>query len=168
MWTGLSILPQRREMLSSEGPAILSTSFRLVVPRPLYEEMLDQARAELPNECCGILAGKIVALGDQHIGQVARRYPLVNALASPVEYNADVKGLFQAERDMRALKIDTLAIYHSHPTTHPVPSKTDRERLYSEQIMCMIISLQSAEPVVRAWWLTPASHREAEWELAPG
>src|SRR5213075_1068459 len=104
MWKGLSILPQRREMLSSEGPASLSTSFRLVVPRPIYDDMLAQARAELPNECCGILAGTIATVGDERIGRVQRRYPLVNALASPVEYNADVKGHFQAERDMRALK----------------------------------------------------------------
>src|SRR5262245_52361488 len=165
MWKGLSILPQRREMLSSEGPASLSTSFRLVVPRPIYEEILAQARTELPNECCGILGGKIVVAGGTRIGQVARRYPLVNAAASPVEYNADVKGIFHAERDMRTLKLDTLAVYHSHTTTHAVPSKTDRARLYSEQVICLIISLAGRTPEVRAWWLTPDSHREAAWTV---
>ena len=145
----------------------MSTSFRLVVPRPIYDDMLVQARAELPNECCGILAGKIVTVGQQRLGTVSRRYPLVNALASPVAYNADIKGLFQAERDMRAVQIDALAIYHSHPTTQEVPSKTDRDRLYSANVICLIISLQSSEAKVRAWWLTPESHREAEWELEP-
>jgi proteasome lid subunit RPN8/RPN11 len=143
----------------------LSTSFRLVVPRPIYDDMLVQARAELPNECCGILAGKIVVAGGTPIGHVARRYPLVNAAASPVEYNAESKGIFHAERDMRALKLDTLAVYHSHPTTHAVPSKTDRARLYSEQVICLIISLAGPAPQVRGWWLTPESHREAAWAV---
>ncbi len=32
-------------------------SFRLLLPAPILQAILDQARAELPNECCGLLAG---------------------------------------------------------------------------------------------------------------
>jgi proteasome lid subunit RPN8/RPN11 len=67
---------------------------------------------------------------------------------------------------MRARGIDILAIYHSHPTSEPVPSRKDRERNYSPDVMNFIISLASNEPQVRAWWLTSDDHREAEWELA--
>src|SRR5262249_14903366 len=130
MWKGLSNLPQRREMLSSEGPPSLSTSFRLLLPRAIHDDMIAQARAEMPNECCGILAGKIVTTGTRALGRVEHRYPLVNALSRPDEYSAEPKELLRIARDMRARNIDTLAIYHSHPTTHAVPSAKDRERWF--------------------------------------
>src|SRR5262249_14613414 len=93
-------LPQRRRMLSSEGSAGVSTAFRLLWPEALYAEIVAQARAELPNECCGLLAGRIVDTPSGRAGQVVRRYPLINAAASPVEYLSEPKSMFHAVRDM--------------------------------------------------------------------
>lgn len=135
--------------------------FRLIVPAGLYADLVAQALAEQPNECCGLLAGVIQA-GE---GRVVARYPLVNELASPTEYNAEPRGLFQAHRDMRERGQEVLAIYHSHPTSPPVPSRKDRERNYSEDVVCVIVSLQSDPPEVRAWWLTADAHREAQLEV---
>src|SRR5438093_352430 len=85
------------QRLSSEGPPTLSTSFRLLLPLQLYAAMVEQAQAELPNECCGLLAGRI----EDGVGRVEQRYPLVNELASPVEFQSEPRGMFEAERDMR-------------------------------------------------------------------
>jgi proteasome lid subunit RPN8/RPN11 len=126
-------------------------------------EMLAQARAELPNECCGLLAGRIIESANGPIGQIERRYPLVNAAASPREYLSEPNSHFAAERDMRSLGIDVLAIYHSHPTSAPIPSKKDREQNYWPDAMHLIISLAGADPTMRAWWLSAEEHREAEW-----
>jgi proteasome lid subunit RPN8/RPN11 len=123
--------------------------------------MLAQAQAELPNECCGILAGRIV----DGAGQVEARYPLVNELASPREYLAEPRSMITAFKEMRARGIVELAIYHSHPTSPPVPSAMDRERNYSPEVMSLIIGLQDEPPLVRAWWLTDTDFREAFWEL---
>ena len=150
----------------------MSTSFRLVLHPVTYMEMLAQAQAELPNECCGLLAGKVIESSRGPIGHVERRYPLVNAAASPREYRANSKELFAVHRDMRPLGIDILAIYHSHPTTEPVPSKTDLElstgvcQLYGPHTQFLIISLRKSEPEVRGWHLREAEFGEAEWELA--
>jgi [CysO sulfur-carrier protein]-S-L-cysteine hydrolase len=153
-------------MLSSEGSSPLSTSFRLVLPQSIYDDMLAQARAELPNECCGILAGKIVTADTGALGRVEHRYPLVNALESPIEYSAHDRELLQIEKDKRAREIETLAIYHSHPTTDAVPSAKDRERWFQgENVICLIISLRTAAPEVRAWRLTAVSHWEAAWRI---
>jgi proteasome lid subunit RPN8/RPN11 len=65
---------------------VLSTPFRLIVPRELADAMVAQAVAELPNECCGILAGIVDADEAGAIGRVRRHYPLVNAAASPKEF----------------------------------------------------------------------------------
>jgi proteasome lid subunit RPN8/RPN11 len=140
---------------------------RLLLPRRFYDEMIAQARAELPNECCGLLAGRM----DEHAHpgaqathwRVSQRYPLVNKVASPVEYFAEERGLFAAHRDMWKQGLDLLAVYHSHPTSAPVPSRKDRERNYLGEIVFLIISLQSDEPEVKAWWLAENESREADW-----
>jgi proteasome lid subunit RPN8/RPN11 len=124
--------------------------------------MFAQARAELPNECCGLLAGTIDTGG---VGRVARRYPLKNAAASPVEYLSDPLDMFAADRDMRQRGIDILAVYHSHPTSDPLPSRIDRERSYSPEVVNLIISLKDGTPNMRGWWLTADGATEAVWDL---
>jgi [CysO sulfur-carrier protein]-S-L-cysteine hydrolase len=137
-------------------------SFRLLLPAQLRDEMVAQARAELPNECCGLLAGRV----EGGVGQVERRYPLVNAAASPVEYDATPRSLLDAFRDMRRRGLTELALYHSHPTSDPVPSRKDLERnFYGEAVVHFIISLKGGEAVVRGWRLGAETFREAEWEV---
>ncbi len=67
---------------------------------------------------------------------------------------------------MRRLGIELLAIYHSHPTSAPVPSKTDLARAFWPDAVYLIVSLAAEEPVVRGWWLTETDYRAAEWEIA--
>jgi proteasome lid subunit RPN8/RPN11 len=130
--------------------------------------MIAQARAELPNECCGLLAGRVIPEGPAApgtpVGEVQACYPLVNAAASPVEYLSEPRSMFEAVRDMRQLGIEVLAVYHSHPTSEPIPSRKDRERNYSPDVVNLIISLKSGEPQLRGWWLTEQDFREAAWE----
>jgi proteasome lid subunit RPN8/RPN11 len=130
----------------------------LQIPRRLHDEMLAQAVAELPNECCGLLAGRD--------GRVTHRYPLTNALASPVRYESDPAAMFAAFKDMRERGIEELAIYHSHPTTEPVPSRTDLERnFYGDAVVHLIISLKDGQPVMRAWRLAEATFAEIGWDI---
>jgi [CysO sulfur-carrier protein]-S-L-cysteine hydrolase len=130
---------------------------KLQIPRRLYDEMLAQAVAELPNECCGIFAGRD--------GRVTHRYPLTNALASPLRYESYP---FEADKDMRARGTDYLAIYHSHPATDPIPSRTDLERnFYGSKVVHFIVSLKGGTPTVQAWHLEEASYRPAEWSVVP-
>lgn len=124
--------------------------------------MLEQAQAELPNECCGLLAGRIA----DGVGRVEARYPLVNKLASPIEYDAAPEGLLHVNKDMRARGIFELAIYHSHPLSEPTPSKKDLERNYmGSDVVFIIIGMRNPEPEVRGWWLTERDFREAIWEI---
>ncbi len=89
--------------------------FLLRVPIDLHDEMLRNYLNELPNECCGLLAGRTIE--DGYIAQATRHYPLRNELQSPTEYCSDPREMLDAEKDMRARGIEKLAVYHSHPTT---------------------------------------------------
>lgn len=121
--------------------------------------MIDQACTEVPLECCGILAGRIN--DDGTIAEVVERYPLVNDLKSPTEFMSEPLSTFAAQRDMRKRDLAVVAVYHSHPTSEPTPSKRDLERSYSPSVINLIIGLKAPSPEVLAWWLMEDSYEEA-------
>lgn len=128
--------------------------------------MVAQARAELPNECCGLLAGRFEELADgRRLGRVECRYPLVNAAHSPTRYLSDAKSMLAAELDRRRRGVEFLAVYHSHPTSAPIPSRTDLEQNYSGEVVNLIISLMADVPQVKGWWLSENGFREASWTI---
>jgi proteasome lid subunit RPN8/RPN11 len=137
--------------------------------------MIAHALSERPLECCGLLAGPLPEQSGSissdpppavqpPLAQVVKRYPLANNARSATEYFCADRGLFDAHRDMRRLGLDVLAIYHSHPTTAAVPSRTDLERNNYPGAIHFIISLRDDPPVVQGWWLLEKDFREAEWE----
>ena len=139
----------------------MSQPFRLTIPRAIFDAMVAHAISELPAECCGLLAGTVA----DGVGQVTMHLPLVNALTSPTEFLSDAKSMKAAHDQMKATDTDVRAVYHSHPTSDPVPSQRDHERNYGERVVNLIIGLRRAEPEVRGWWLTADSATEADWEL---
>lgn len=129
----------------------------LSIPRAVYEAMIAHALADVPSECCGFLVGQ---------GQIERAVPLRNALASPVAYSVDAKELLRIHREFRAEGFDVFAVYHSHPTSAPMPSASDlAQNGYGETVPHVIIGLEGDSPEVRAWWLAETSYREAAWVL---
>ena len=144
---------------------MLSTPFRLRAPRHFHEEIILQAQSELPNECCGLLLGRIEREESEVLGRVLRRWPLVNALASPRAFESEPRGMFEAEKARRREGLEILAIYHSHPSSPPVPSATDLERSHGADVVNLIVSLAGNEPIMRGWWLSADGFDEAiaEW-----
>jgi proteasome lid subunit RPN8/RPN11 len=142
----------------------LSKPYKLQIPRHLHDAMLAQARAVMPHECCGLLAGTI----RDDVAGAAYWFPLVNvAKDRATEYRGDDRGALLANRIARALGMEIIAIYHSHPTSAPLPSRKDREMSvgWGDAVVHLIISLAAGEPAVRAWRLTATDATEAEWEV---
>lgn len=136
----------------------------LNIPRSIYGGMVWHALAERPLECCGLLAGVV----REGIGEVRLRYPLLNAAASPVEFESDAASHFSAWNDIRRQGLEVLAVYHSHPTSEPVPSRKDLERNNWPQAVALIVSLTATPPAVRGWWLSTDTYREARWSIREG
>jgi proteasome lid subunit RPN8/RPN11 len=89
----------------------------VVVPVPIAEELAEHARREAPNEACGL-----VVLRDG----VAERYvPGRNAAASPYRFELEV------DPDTWFLEDEgyELAVFHSHVSSRPRPSRTDVENI---------------------------------------
>jgi len=143
--------------------------FRLRIPASLYDQMAEHAVSEVPNECCGLIAGRCEASVTESPGMptflAVRILPLANEAASPVEFLSEPRSMFEAVREMQRAGLDILAVYHSHPTSEPVPSRKDLDRNYSPDVQNLILSLKTRPPVTRAWWLQAEDFQEAQWEI---
>jgi proteasome lid subunit RPN8/RPN11 len=85
-----------------------------------------------------------------------------------VEYSS-AQSLFAATKAMRDKGEELVAIYHSHPTSEPIPSATDLERnFYGDTVVHFIIGLAGAEPLLRGWRLHEKDFDEAAWRLIEG
>ena len=132
----------------------------LIIPAPLHAAMIAHALAELPNECCGILGGD--GLGAASI------FPLRNIAAEPDRrYDAEPMDLFAVERDLRAMSQHVVGIYHSHPRSEPIPSRTDLSHNHYGRTPHIIISCLGQEPEVRVWRLDPDGYEELRWHISP-
>ncbi len=89
----------------------------MVVPAEVRAELDAHARAEEPNEACGLVAFK---------DGVAERYlPGRNAAASPYRFELDIapESWFLEDDGFE------LAVFHSHVSSPPRPSRTDVENI---------------------------------------
>ncbi len=107
------------------------------------EEIIAHARAEAPNECVGLLFGR-----DDRVERVWRG---TNIHRSPFSYQMDPAELLRAFREMEAMGLELVGIYHSHPAAPAYPSKTDVARAYYPEAVYVIVSLQEDPPVIRAF-----------------
>jgi proteasome lid subunit RPN8/RPN11 len=140
----------------------MSPFTHITIPDLLLEEVIEHAREAAPLECCGLLAGHICEGG----ACVTTRFTIGNDARSPTEYETNVRDLFAAFRSIRERGTEVLAIYHSHPTSAPVPSRRDIERnTYGESVVHVIVGLVGAGAEVRAWWLTETGYRAADLHI---
>ena len=105
--------------------------------------MLAQAKAEIPIEACGILAGKN--------GTVEKFYKMTNADKSNVHFTMTPEEQFKVIKDIRAAELEMLAIYHSHPESPARPSAEDIRMALTPETIYVILSLQQAKPVVKGF-----------------
>ena len=132
----------------------------LVLDQRYIEEMITHARAEAPNECCGIIAGKD--------GRPMRLYRAINAEASPYRYSVDARDLLRIHRDADSNGWDFLVIYHSHTHTEAYPSPTDVRLATWPDAYYVLVSLMEERPVVRAFRIEDGTITEEPIELAVG
>lgn len=91
----------------------------LLIRADLVEAMVAHARADHPDEACGVLAGPEGSdRPDRHIA-------MINAERSPTFYRFDAQEQLKVWRAMDAADEVPVVIYHSHTATEAYPSRTD-------------------------------------------
>jgi proteasome lid subunit RPN8/RPN11 len=91
----------------------------LTLDPALHAKIVAHARADHPDEACGVIAGP--AGGDRP----ERFIPMLNAERSPTFYRFDSTEQFRVWREMDERDEEPIVIYHSHTATEAYPSRTD-------------------------------------------
>ena len=110
----------------------------MIIPDKVINEIIAQAKAELPDESCGYLLGID--------GAVTENYPMENIDHSPEHFSFSPKEQFAALRYARNNGLSILANWHSHPSSPSRPSEEDKRLANDPTIRYAILSLMDDNP----------------------
>ena len=131
------------------GPA------RATLPVEIRRALVAHARAEYPNEACGLIAGTAAAAAG---GSATRWHATRNRAASPLRYEIDPEDILRVVLETDDAGEVIWAIVHSHVRSPARPSPTDVGLAFYPDALYLLVSLSAveADPVtgaesVRAW-----------------
>jgi proteasome lid subunit RPN8/RPN11 len=127
------------------------------IPKPIYEELLEHAREDAPNECCGLIGGED--------GVAKTVYRARNAEASPLRYNLDPQDQFRIMTEMEERGEELAAIYHSHTASPAYPSQTDINLAAYPDALYLIVSLAEGERDLRGFRIVDGEVTEVDLEI---
>jgi proteasome lid subunit RPN8/RPN11 len=110
----------------------------------MLDELVDHARSEAPNECCGMIAAAD--------GRATRVYRATNEFASPLRYKIEPREQLQIFNEIDGAGWEIGAIYHSHTRSRAYPSQTDITLAANwPDPLYVIVGVADSEPEVCAF-----------------
>ena len=129
------------------------------IARTLYDEMIDHARAEAPNECVGLVASRG--------GEAVAVHRARNAEASRLRFSIDSMEQLRLTNEIDDAGLEIGAIYHSHTRTAPRPSQTDINFAKGwPGVLWIIIGLANGEPEVKTYEIRDGHVSEADLQIS--
>ena len=121
-----------------------------------YDEIRRHGEETYPYECCGVLLGTVD--GDTRIVKASVRCHNMRRDSPKNRYEIDPVEVVRILRDARALGLDIVGFYHSHPD-HPAGwSPTDLEEAYWLGCSYVITSVEDGKAqLTRSFALTGSS-----------
>jgi proteasome lid subunit RPN8/RPN11 len=139
------------------------------LPGAIREAIVAQARAEYPNEACGLIIGEGAAADG---GRALSYVPTRNKAASPYRYEIDPADLYRLTIETDDAGQVFWGIVHSHTHSPAVPSPTDIGLAFYPDALFVLVSLSedeadpvTGEPSVRAWRIVDRQVFEVEVEV---
>lgn len=121
---------------------------RVSLPAAIRDAMVAHARAEDPNEACGLIIGDRAAAD----GGVALRFvPTRNRAASPYRYEIHPDDLLRLTIETDDADEMFWAIVHSHVRSPAYPSPTDVGLAFYPDALYVLVSLAEDEPALGAF-----------------
>jgi [CysO sulfur-carrier protein]-S-L-cysteine hydrolase len=134
----------------------------LTIDEATYAAIVAHARADHPDEACGIVAGPVGS------DRPERYVPMVNAARSPTFYEFDSADLLQLYKDLDARDEEPVIVYHSHTATEAYPSRTDVSYASEPGAHYVLVSTRSADVVeFRSFRIVDGIVTEEEVQVAP-
>jgi proteasome lid subunit RPN8/RPN11 len=129
------------------------------LPRAVAEAIVRHARADRPNEACGLVIGTAHAAD----GGAARRYvPCRNGAASPSRYVVHRDDLLAVLAEIDSTGQELWGVVHSHVRTPAVPSPTDIAEAAWPAAVYVLVTLAEGpdEASLRAWQIIDGAASE--------
>jgi proteasome lid subunit RPN8/RPN11 len=118
----------------------------------VIEAIEAHARATWPNECCGLLLGAP--------DEIVTSFRTRNERDSPTRYRIAPEDHFAAIRHARAVELDVIGAYHSHPSSPPIPSSTDLLESIPGSFLYVIVGRErDGSSSTRAWRVLDGNFR---------
>ena len=131
--------------------------FMLTLPGALREAMIAHARADHPDEACGVIAGPAGS------DRPERFIPMANAERSPTFYRFDSMEQFRVWQEMDERDEEPVVIYHSHTATEAYPSRTDIAYASEPEAHYVLISTRNPDVAeVRSFRIVDGTVTEEE------
>lgn len=119
----------------------------VIVQKADYDALVDYARSCLPEEACGLIAGRI----DGETKTVEKVFCLTNTDHSAAHFNIEAREQLAAVREARANGWTMLGNWHSHPNTPSRMSAEDIRLAVDSAASYLILSMAEEEPVLNAF-----------------
>jgi proteasome lid subunit RPN8/RPN11 len=133
----------------------------LRISQQLLDDVVAHARADAPNECCGMIATRD--------GEAVAVHRTRNIHASPLRYEMEPNEQIRVLNAIDEAGHELGAIYHSHTRSEPVPSTTDVNLAkWWPEPLYVIVGLDGDAPDVRAWRIVDGTVSEAALEVEDG
>ena len=134
----------------------------LTIRAELVDAMVAHARADHPDEACGVIAGP------EGSDRPERFIPMVNAARSPTFYEFDSGDLLRLYRDLDARDEEPVVVYHSHTATEAYPSRTDVSYASEPGAHYLLVSTREPEvDEVRSYRIVDGVITEEEVRVVP-
>jgi len=134
----------------------------LTIGQDLVDAMVAHARADHPDEACGVIAGPA------GLDQPQRFIPMVNAARSPTFYEFDSMDLLRLYREMDARDEEPVVVYHSHTATEAYPSRTDISYASEPNAHYVLVSTRSPDiEEIRSFRIVDGVVDEEEVRIVP-
>jgi proteasome lid subunit RPN8/RPN11 len=127
----------------------------LKLPRIVYDDLRRHGEETYPYECCGVLLGRINALGREV--RSAARCGNTRTDSPQNRYHIDPKELVRIQREAHEREEEILGFYHSHPD-HPANwSSTDLAEAHWFGCSYVITSVEKGKAVITNSFLLDGS-----------
>lgn len=123
----------------------------LQISRADYEKIILYAKEHLPEEACGLVAGR----KNGETGIIEKVYFLTNTDHSSRHFFMEPEEQLAAVHDMRKCGLTLLGNWHSHPVSSPELSKEDKRLAFDPSLYYLVLSLMHMEtPQLKAYTIS--------------
>lgn len=119
----------------------------------LLEQIVEHARRDTSEECCGVVASRD--------GVAVAVHEFENLAHDKRRFEIDGLALLKLTDELEDRGEELGAIYHSHLMSAPEPSQTDLNfGAHWPGVEWIIVGLKDPEPLVQSWLIEDGDYRE--------